>query len=202
MTAVPAQRLPAAQPPPPRVKRWTKQEYTRLTELGAFRGQRIYLFRGELIEMPPQFHLHAYAVMKLNAALHATFGVNAGFEIRIQLPFETPGDSMPEPDALVCTTRQGTRHPHPDQAELVIEVADSSVDKDRDKALDYAASGIPEYWILDVNARLVEVYRQPIADGTAALGSRYASVQLLDSRQAIDPLAKPGVLIQLTQFFP
>jgi Uma2 family endonuclease len=201
MTAVPAQRLAPPQPPPPRVKRWTKQEYNQLIELGAFRGQRIYLFRGELIEMPPQFHPHAYAVMKLTAALHAAFGVNAGFEIRIQLPFEAPGDSMPEPDALVCTTQQGVRHPHPNQAELVIEVADSSLESDREKALDYAAAGVPEYWIVDVNARLAEVYRQPIADATAAFGFRYASIQLLDARQAIDTVAKPGVLIQLAQFF-
>ena len=49
----------------PRVKRWTKREYNELVQLGVFRSQRVYLFRGEIIEMSPQLKRHAYAVLHL-----------------------------------------------------------------------------------------------------------------------------------------
>jgi Uma2 family endonuclease len=195
MTVVPTQ------PPPPRVKRWTKREYNELVERGAFRGQHVYLFRGELIEMPPQFRPGAYAVTKLTSALHAVFGVNAGFEIRIQLPFETPGDSMPEPDGLACTEAQNLRRPHPDQALLVVEVADGSLAEDRQKAYEYAAANVPEYWIIDVNGRRIEVYRDPTPDPVAILGFSYAGTKNFNAGESIEPLCRPGAKVSITQFF-
>src|SRR5258706_8552081 len=167
------------QPPPPRLKRWTKREYLDLVERGMLSGQRIYLFRGELIETSPQLHPHGFAVMKLNAALSRAFGLDSGYEFRIQLPFDTPGDSMPEPDALVCTTEQGLRRPHPAEALLCVEVSDSSLTEDREKALEYAASQVPEYWIVDVKSRRVEVYRHPSADKTASSGYRYSPATIV-----------------------
>ena len=53
------------QPRSPRRKLWTTQEYNQLVEKGVFQGQRLYLFRGELIEKPPQYHPHAFAVTGL-----------------------------------------------------------------------------------------------------------------------------------------
>jgi Uma2 family endonuclease len=189
------------QPPAPRLKRWTKQEYNDLVERGAFRGQHVYLFRGELIEMSPQYHPHAFAVTKLNSALLRAFGLDAGFECRIQLPFDVPGETMPEPDALVCTVEQNLRIPHPNQALLVVEVSDSSLAGDREKALEYAAAGVPEYWIVDVSRRLVEVYRNPAADATTPLGFQYGRPALLEANATIEPLAKPGAVIAIAQFF-
>jgi Uma2 family endonuclease len=188
-------------PAPPRVKRWTKDEYNGLAAQGVFAGQRLYLFRGELIEMSPQLHPHAFAVMKLTTALYAAFGVDTGYEIRIQLPFDVPGDSMPEPDGLVCTVEQGARKPHPNRAVMVIEVADSSQEKDRDKALEYAAAGVPEYWLVDVRDRWVELYRHPVPDKSTELGFRYSSLQLLKPSDSIELLAKPGVSVPLSQLF-
>ncbi|HEY7118505.1 MAG TPA: Uma2 family endonuclease [Tepidisphaeraceae bacterium] len=188
-------------PAPPHVKHWTKDEYNTLTEQGVFSGQRLYLFRGELIEMSPQLHPHAFAVMQLTAALFRAFGVDQGYKVRIQLPFDVPGDSMPEPDGLVCTAEQGARRPHPDRAVLVIEVADSSQEKDREKALEYAAAAIPEYWLVDVRERRVELYRHPVTDGSTQLGFRYSSLQLLNPSDSIELLEKPGVAVALAQFF-
>ena len=83
----------------------------------------------------------------------------------------------------------------------MIEVADSSQEKDREKALEYAAAGVPEYWLVDVRERRVELYRHPIEDKSAFLGARYSSLQLLNPSDSIELLAKPGVSIQLAQLF-
>jgi Uma2 family endonuclease len=193
--------LAIEQPLPPRVKRWTKSEYNDLVKLGAFEGQHVYLFRGELIEMSPQYHPHAFAITQLDDELHLHFGIRQGFKVRVQLPFETPGESMPEPDALVCTDAHFLHQPHPREAVLVIEVADSSLDRDREKALEYAAAKVPEYWIVDVNNRRVELYRDPVVDKTTALGFRYASMRLVEENERIEPIAKPGSLIVIAQLF-
>lgn len=186
---------------PPRVKRWTKREYYQVIEEGAFRGQHVFLFRGEIFELSPQLHPHAFAVTRLTPALVRLFGENAGVEFRIQLPFETPGETVPEPDGLICTTAQFARKPHPNEALLVVEVADSSLKIDREKALEYAAAQIPEYWIVDVNARQVEVYRNPIADPTTELGFRYPPPRMVSANETIELLCKPGSAFPVSQLF-
>src|SRR3954470_17924844 len=107
-------------PQGPRVKRWTKQEYNEQVEQGWFEGKRLFLFRGELIEMPAMGQPHAIAVTKLTRVLSTLFP--GEFDVRIQLPLEVPADSMPEPDAAVVTQLAGKRFPHPNEALLVIEV--------------------------------------------------------------------------------
>ena len=187
------------QPPPPHVKRWTKREYNELVERGAFQGQHVYLFRGELVEMSPQYHAHAFAVTRLTKALVVAFAADGSHEVRIQLPFETPGESMPEPDALICTAAQNLRRPHPNQAILVVEVSDSSLTNDRQKALEYAAAQVPEYWVVDLNARQVEVYRDPIKDPTTLLGYRYAPPMIVPAGESLTPLSKPEAKIAVAQ---
>lgn len=199
MSAVQQQVL--QQPPPPRLKRWTKREYNDLVARGVFSGQRIYLFRGELIEMSPQHQAHAHAVTELNEALHLAFGIGSGFKVRPQLPFEVPGDSMPEPDLLVCTDAQHRRSPHPNEALLVVEVADSSLREDREKALEYAAAQVPEYWIVNVIRRQVEVYPLPVPDPTAPAGFRYPPPRIVEAHESIEPVSKPGASIAVAQLF-
>ena len=189
------------QPRPPRRKLWTTDEYNQLVAKGAFQGQRLYLFRGELIEMSPQYHPHAFAVTELDDALRLVFGIRQGFKVRIQLPFEVSDDSEPEPDAVVCTEAQHLRIPHPNQAILVVEVADSSLALDREKAIEYAAAGVPEYWIVDVNRRCVEVYRNPAPDAANQGALRYPPPAIVGADGAIELIAKPGVPIPVAQFF-
>jgi len=78
MTVALDKPIPLQQPPPPRTKRWTEAEYYQIIEKGAFRGQRVFLFRGEIFEMSPQLHPHAFAMTRLAPALAFLLGQNSG----------------------------------------------------------------------------------------------------------------------------
>jgi Uma2 family endonuclease len=184
----------------PHVKRWTKDEYNELVDRGFFNGMRLYLFRGELIEMAPMGNPHAQSIMKGSNWAFATF--RPAFEVRVQMPFSVPDESMPEPDLLICTLQQNEVKPHPKSALLVIEVAESSLDHDRDKALEYAAAGVQEYWIVDLNDRCIEVYRNPVPDRTAPLGFRYPPPTVVKENESLAPLALPTANIKASDLLP
>jgi Uma2 family endonuclease len=77
-------------------------------------------------------------------------------------------DSEPEPDVMVVRgAAQDFRSAHPATAELVIEVADSSLEIDRVKALIYAQVDVKEYWIVCPEEKRVEIFRQPGEEGYA-----------------------------------
>ena len=84
-----------------------------------------------------------------------------------QTAITTP-DSQPEPDLSVARggeSRYAGRHPGPADLVLVVEVADTSLRRDRrEKLVIYAAAGISEYWIVNVRGRAVEVYTRPAGD--------------------------------------
>jgi Uma2 family endonuclease len=186
-------------PSKPHLKRWTKKEYHAEVERGAFSRQRIFLYRGELIEMPPMGSEHARCVKRLTD--WAYDALRPPFHIRVQMPFETPGDSVPEPDVGIFTAAQADRDPHPNEAVLLVEISDSSVEIDREKASDYAAAGVADYWILDIPARQVIVHRDPVVDPTSPLRFRYAIVQSYTADTALAPLAKPSATLVVGDIF-
>lgn len=188
------------QPRPPRLKKWTQAEYLELVERGAFRNQRVYLFRGDIIELAPQSHPHEFAIMRLSRYLTSAFP--EPFGVRIQLGFIAPGQSVPEPDAAVCTWEDAVRKPHPVRAELVVEVAYTSLRGDRLLAAEYAAARVPEYWIIDTDGRRLEVYQVPAEDPAAPLGFSYADVRLLGADEVIAPAQRPDAPVSVASFFP
>jgi Uma2 family endonuclease len=76
----------------------------------------------------------------------------------------------PEPDVVVARGSirdYSSRHPGPSDIALVIEVSDTTLSFDRSqKAREYAASGIREYWIVNLVDRQIEVHRYPQASAT------------------------------------
>ena len=86
-----------------------------------------------------------------------------GWEVRTQGPIRLDNGSEPEPDVSLVPFG-AYRDRHPDRAFLVIEVSETSLAEDHDKAAVYAEGGIPEYWIVDTTRDLVEVHRDG-ADG-------------------------------------
>lgn len=167
-----------------------------MAETGILRpNDRVELIDGEILTMAPQKSPHATAVRLAEDALRAAFG--KGFEVRPQLPLALGEMSEPEPDlAVVPGAPRDYREGHPSTALLVVEVAESSLSFDYGvkKAL-YARAGIPEYWIVDLVARAVEVYRSPH-------GADYRDHRTLGGRDSIAPLAGAGARIAVADLLP
>jgi Uma2 family endonuclease len=128
----------------------------------------------------------------------------AGFLIRTPFPLVLDPDSEPEPDlAVVIGLPRDYRDNHPTSAELVVEVADTTLVLDREpKGSLYARAGIPEYWILNLVDRLLEVYRDPKVAQQAPLGWEYASVERYSSGQSVTPLFRPQAQIAVADLLP
>lgn len=152
--------LPASRPTPavPRPVRWTCAEFHRFGDLGAFEGRRAMVIDGVILEEGPMYPPHAITLELARDALRAAFG--AGWRVRNQSPLVLGQHFDPEPDlAVIAGSARGTSA-HPTTAELVVEVADSSLDFDtNEKRLLYAKAGIRDYWVVNINGRRPLVYR-------------------------------------------
>jgi Uma2 family endonuclease len=152
---------------PERVRPLRRAEYERLVAEGAFDDERVELLGGVIVEMSPRDPRHDFAIERLNARLVELARGRAS--VRPQLSFVASDDSVPEPDlALVPVADYGAAHPT--SALLVIEVSNASLRKDRSiKSEIYARAGVPEYWVVDLAGRCVEVRTEPRDGGYATL---------------------------------
>jgi Uma2 family endonuclease len=144
------------------IRRLDVESYDRMVASGALEGEHVELLDGLVVDVSPQSPSHA-AVLE---ALVDHFAGSAA-RMRVQSPLRIPPDCEPEPDLALLAQRPAPgAHPH--TALLVAEVAVTSHRLDRGrKAQRYAAAGIPEYWLVDVPGRAVEVRTRPGRDGYA-----------------------------------
>ncbi len=182
-------------------RRWTRQEYERMAELGLFRPEeRVQLLDGEIVITTPQNSPHAAAIGNTERVLARVFG--DAYWIHIQMPIVLDPDSEPEPDlAVVSGTPADYVQEHPRAAALVVEVADSTIALDRErKALLYARVGIPEYWIVNLPDRCLEMYREPVASAQPA--PHYRVRLQLGPSDSIATLAKPDFSLRVEDLLP
>lgn len=182
-------------------KRWTRQEYERMAAVGLFSAdERVELLSGEIVTMTPQRSSHSATIGLAEAVLRQVFGPSHW--IRIQLPLIIDPDSEPEPDlAIVPGTPREYVSEHPRTAMLVVEIADSTVEKDRLlKAPLYARAGIPEYWIVNLTERCLEVYREPVSQ--PGQPASYRSFRKLNPSDSVSPLAAPSGSIAIADLLP
>ena len=140
-----------------RVRRWTVVEYEKLRDDPAFR--RTELIRGIIVNEMSKSPMHLTITTRLYVFLLRT--LRRGFVARQEQPLRFV-DSMPEPDISVMRgTLADFETRHPATAELVVEVAVSSVAPDRENASLYAEAGVAECWIMLGETGQVEVYRRP-----------------------------------------
>lgn len=185
-----------------RTRRWTRQEYDRLIEIGLLQeDDPIELIEGRLVVAEPQHDPHARAVELVAEALPLALGRR--WRIRVQLPLALGPDSEPEPDvSVVRGTPRDAPSGHPTTAALVVEVADSSLRLDRGpKARVYARAGIADYWIVNLIDRVLEVHREPSGPRPGGQ-SAYAAVHTLDADAIIAPLAAPPARIAVADLLP
>lgn len=181
-------------------RRWTRAEYERLIADGYFQpGEHVELLDGEILTMTPQLSGHATAVRRAQEVLRLAFG--SGVDVRPQLPLALDPTSEPEPDvAVVSGSYDDYQHAHPTTALLIVEVADTSLKLDRQKKGSlYARAGITDYWIVNLNERVLEVYRDPVE---TAQGWGYRLVQRLTDTETVTPLAKPDAAITVAALLP
>ncbi len=142
------------------VHRWTVADFRALAEdQPGF--EHAELIRGVVVDKEMKTPLHNYLVKALYDFFQQT--ARPGHVVRQEASLLL-ADSVPEPDvAVVRGEEKDFRLVHPTTAELIVEVAVTSLAADREKAALYAEAGVGEYWIVLAEARQVEVYRRPEA---------------------------------------
>ena len=165
-------------------------EYDKLIELGEFQGEHIELLEGLLVPMSPIGPPHTSCVQRLTELLLPALLGRA--TVRSQQPFAALDFSEPEPDiAVVPLDRYNTAHA--DRAYLIIEVAESSLATDRGvKQRLYAACKVPEYWIVNLVEKQIEVYSEP-DDGA------YKRVRKYDASQSLRPASFPELEVRVAE---
>ena len=146
----------------------TVHDFRKMGEAGIFgEDDRIELIEGELIDMAPIGSLHAGTVIRLNGLLTEALAGRA--ILSPQNPVSLADQSETQPDIAVLRNRTDfyrNSHPVPDDVFLLIEVADATLSYDRDIKIPlYARHGISEVWLVDLNARSLEVHRVPTQQG-------------------------------------
>jgi hypothetical protein len=178
-------------------------EYERLVECGFFQsGDPVELIDGQMIVAEPQGSRHFAAIQAVEEALRAAFG--RGWQVRGQGPLAVDDRSLPEPDvAVVPGSYRDYVSAHPGRPALIVEVSESSLLLDRHhKGGLYARAEFPDYWIVNLIDRVLEVYREPRPDPAASLGHRYRSIAVLGIEASASPLALAGVSIRVADLFP
>lgn len=141
-----------------RVHRVTVDFYHQLTALGLVKKQT-ELIRGVIVNKMSKSPLHGITARRLFQKLLNL--LPSGFTARFDEPLSLK-DSVPEPDvSIVAGTDDQFWNSHPTTAELVVEIAVTSLNDDREMAPIYAEAGVKEFWIVVVPKHEVEVYRSP-----------------------------------------
>jgi Uma2 family endonuclease len=175
--------------------RFTVDEYDRMIATGIVsENDRVELIEGEILEKMPVGSQPVAAVNRLNQVWSQRFSQLASASIQNPVVLE---DSEPEPDVVLLSPRDdfyASAKPTADDVLLLVEVADSSLEFDRNvKGRLYARAAIADYWIVNLAEECVEVYRQPRADGS------YAEVKSYGRGEAIEPLAFDGLTMAIDE---
>ena len=158
MTTTPLTLTTTIAPPLP-LHRVTVEQYHRLGEIGVLTPEdKVELLEGWIVEKMNQRPIHGFIVAMLTELIQEQLPKT--FKLRCQLPITTQR-SEPEPDIAIIQGNHAAfrnRHPGGEDCRLIIEVADTSLEKDRAKASIYREAGVQEYWIINISESCIERY--------------------------------------------
>lgn len=169
--------------------RFSVAQYHQMIHLGILTDDDpVELLEGWIIQKMPKNPPHRAATKLTRTALEAI--VPSGWYVDAQEPI-TLEDSEPEPDVVIVrgnTRDYLDRHPGSQDLALVIEISDSTLERDRtSKKRLYARAGIPVYWIVNLPEQKLEVYTEPI---------NLAAVPTYQQRQDYSLLEQVTVIIE------
>ena len=179
-------------------RKFTVAEYFRMGEAGILQPkERVELIEGDILVMGPMGHPHFSGIMRHNRVFRQ-FPVER-FAILVQAPLPLDEHSAPEPDLALLKYREDDYAgglPGPSDVLLVIEVADSSLDYDRDvKSHLYGRAGIPETWVLNLPGDCIERFTEPGPEG-------YAQHTVLRRGEKVTPVALPDIELAVADLLP
>ncbi|HEY9860166.1 MAG TPA: Uma2 family endonuclease [Candidatus Obscuribacterales bacterium] len=176
-------------------RQFTVAQYHQMVEAGILtEDDRVELIDGEVIELSPISSRHAACVNRLNYLFHSRLRDRA--IVRVQNPVELSDRSEPQPDVALLQPRPDfyeAGHPQPQDILLLVEVADTTVEFDREIKMPlYAKSGVREVWLVDLNQNAIAVYREPSLSG-------YAQVEQLQRGQELTVQAITDVTLAVDE---
>jgi Uma2 family endonuclease len=171
--------------------KWSIDRYHQAIELGILDDQSVELFRGEIISMSPEGKSHAYYNTEVADYLRSLLGSKA--KIRDAKPITLPNDSEPVPDVAIVQPLGALylqHHPYPENIFWLIEFAKTTLQKDLGVKKElYATAGIPEYWVVNLQAVQLHVFRD-------LLNSVYQQ-ELILTNGFIQSQSFPGMMIDV-----
>ena len=177
-----------------RKRRFSVENYHRLGEVGILGpDERVELIEGEIIKMAPIGSVHVSVVNRLNELFFRRLLGQA--IVSVQNPVILKPSSEPQPDISLLSPRQDQYRnslPEPEDVLLLVEVADTTLAYDMSKKVPlYAAQGIQEVWIVDVEADRVHVFREPTEKGYDSIwdlprGRKFSLLGFPDVEIAVD----------------
>lgn len=173
----------------------TVDEYHQMGETGIFKeDEHLELIDGEIVKMTPIGSRHASCVDRLNEFFVTLLTGRA--IVRVQNPIYLSEHSELEPDIAITKRYEKayiTKHPEPKDIYLIVEVADTSINFDREVKIPlYAKAGIIEVWLVDLNEDCVEIYQKPAHDKYHIIYKKYGA-------ETISPLSFPDYKITLNE---
>lgn len=177
---------------------FSREDYFRLAAHGILApDERTELIHGRIIKrMSPMGRPHSIAVGKTATVLTAAFG--DAYVVEDQVSVQLGSGLEPFPDVMVLL---GTFDDYPDvplasDVLLLVEVSDTTLRYDRGtKAAMYAEDGIPDYWLVNLRARSLEVRREPES-------GEYLSLEVYAESESVSPLAAPNRTVRVADLLP
>jgi Uma2 family endonuclease len=170
--------------------RWTVAELERIAEAGFFTEyDEFELLGGEMVPMSPEGNRHAI----IRGILTLRFSQMASKDLMVisEPQFNLSRDTYLKPDILVHPIVIKTPHLRPDDALLLVEIADTSLRYDiKTKMPRYAEHAVPEYWVIHAATLMTTLYRQPVGNG-------YSFVEEVSPDARLVPSLVPGLAVTL-----